>query len=109
MSKTLYARFARKPRTLDEVLHNDDPQALPLAAQARPERIEIAWTQKLSTAEYDDFANNLLADRAWLAERGGYLGDSGRRVVKVTARNRTTLYVDPSGSSYGRYVGVRVG
>ena len=27
---------------------------------------------------------------------------------EVTAPNRTALYVDPSGSTYGRYVGLRV-
>ncbi|GHU15393.1 hypothetical protein AGMMS50225_28610 [Betaproteobacteria bacterium] len=49
-----------------------------------------------------------LADRDWLAGRGGYLKDDGRSVVEVSAPNRTTLFVDPSGSNYGRYVGIRV-
>ena len=29
-------------------------------------------------------------------------------MVEVSASGRTTLYVDPSGSSYGRYVGVAI-
>ena len=29
-------------------------------------------------------------------------------MVEVSAPGRTTLYVDPSGSSYGRYVGVAI-
>ncbi|MDP1525267.1 MAG: hypothetical protein Q8M20_05620, partial [Rhodocyclaceae bacterium] len=31
-----------------------------------------------------------------------------RQVVEVSAPGRTTLYVDPSGGSYGRYVGVEI-
>ena len=92
------ARFARKPYSLEEVLHNTDPSA-PF------EPIEIAWRKALTEAEYDAFANTLLQDRDWLAGLGGH-GDGCRRVVAVSAPGRTTVFVDPSGSSYGRYVGI---
>jgi hypothetical protein len=92
------ARFARKPYSLDEVLHNTDPSA-PF------EPIEIAWRKELTEAEYDAFANTLLQDRDWLAGLGGH-GDGCRRVVAVSAPGRTTVFVDPSGSRYGRYVGI---
>ena len=101
MNSTILARFARKPYDLGCVLHNDDPSST-------PESIEIEFRKELTDVEYDDFANALLANRDWLAGRGGYHPSSGRNVVEVTAPNRTTLYVDPSGSSYGRYVGIRV-
>lgn len=101
MNSTIRARFARKPYELADVLHNCDPSAT-------PERIEIEFRKELTDAEYDDFTNSLLVDRDWLAGHGGYLDGHGRNVVEVTAPNRTTLYVDPSGGSYGRYVGVRV-
>lgn len=92
------ARFARKPYSLDEVLYNSDPSA-PL------EPIEIERRRVLSEAEYDAFTNSLLEDRDWLAGLGGHRG--GRRcVVAVSAPNRRTLFVDPSGGSYGRYVGI---
>jgi len=100
MSSPIFARFARKPFSLSCVLANDDPSS-------PPEPIEIEFRKELTDAEYDDFTSALLADRDWLAGRGGYLEGSGRSVVEVTAPNRTTLYVDPSGGSYGRYVGVR--
>ena len=45
-----------------------------------------------------------LVDFLW---GGGDEYGGGRSVVEVTAPNLTTLYVDPSGSRYGRYVGVR--
>ena len=100
MTTTIRARFTRKPCGLDEVLHNSDPSA-------PPESITIEFRKELTPAEYDAFANTLLEDRDWLTGRGGH-ADGHRRAVEVSAPGRTTLYVDPSGSSYGRYVGVAV-
>ena len=97
-NKPIRARFARKPYSLDEVLHNADPSA-PL------EPIEIELHKELTEAEYDAFAKTLLQDRDWLAGLGGH-ADGRRRVVAVSAPGRTTVFVDPSGSAYGRYVGI---
>ena len=92
------ARFTRKPCSIDEVLHNSDPSA-------PPESITIELCKELTAIEYDVFANTLLDDRDWLAGHGGHR--TGKRsVVEVSAPGRTTLYVDPSGGSYGRYVGI---
>ena len=92
------ARFTRKPCSIDEVLHNSDPSA-------PPEPVEIELRKDLTEAEYDAFANTLLEDRDWLAGHGGHR-DGRRRVVAVSAPGRRTLFVDPSGGSYGRYVGI---
>ena len=100
MTTTIRARFTRKPCSIDEVHHNSDPSA-------PPEVITIEFRKELTATEYDAFANTLLEDRDWLTGRGGH-ADGHRRVVEVSAPGRTTLYVDPSGSSYGRYVGVAV-
>ena len=100
MSTSIHARFTRKPCSIDEVHHNSDPSA-------PPEVITIEFRKELTATEYDAFANTLLEDRDWLAGRGGH-ADGHRRVVEVSAPGRTTLYVDPSGSSYGRYVGVAI-
>ena len=100
MNTTIRARFTRKPCSLDDVLHNTDPSA-------PPEPIAIEFRKELTAAEYDAFASTLLEDRDWLAGRGGH-ADGHRRVVEVSAPGRTTLYVDPSGGSYGRYVGVAI-
>ena len=94
------ARFTRKPCSIDEVLHNSDPSA-------PPESITIELRKELTAIEYDVFANTLLDDRDWLAGRGGHRNGK-RSVVEVSAPGRTTLYVDPSGGSYGRYVGVAI-
>ena len=100
MTTTIRARFTRKPYSLDEVLHNSDPSA-------PPESIMIEFRKELTAAEYDAFANTLLEDRDWLTGRGGH-ANGQRQVVEVSAPGRTTLYVDPSGGSYGRYVGAAI-
>ena len=100
MTTTIRARFTRKPCKLDEVLHNSDSSA-PL------ESITIGFQKELTAAEYDAFASTLLEDRDWLTGRGGH-ANGHRQVVEVSAPGRTTLYVDPSGGSYGRYVGVAI-
>ena len=100
MTTTIRARFTRKPCSLDEVLHNTDPSA-------PPEPIAIELRKELTAAEYDAFASTLLDNRDWLAGHGGH-SNGKRSVVEVSASGRTTLYVDPSGSSYGRYVGVAI-
>ena len=100
MTTTIRARFTRKPCSLDEVLHNSDPSA-------PPESITIEFRKELTAVEYDAFANTLLDDRDWLTGRGGH-ANGVRQVVEVSAPGRTTLYVDPSGGSYGRYVGVAI-
>ena len=97
----LRVRFTRKPVDLQEVL-----AATPY--DERPEPVVISETRELTTAEYDVFANTLLQDRDWLAGKGGYPDHTTRHVVEVKAENRKTLYVDPSGSAYGRYVGIAV-
>lgn len=99
--KPLRVRFTRKPCSLSEVLHNGDPD--PTASQ-----VVVEKHVELSSPEYDEFAENLLVDRPWLKGLGGWLNKDVRNAVMVTAPERTTLYVDPSGSAYGRYVGVAV-
>lgn len=101
MSEETFVRFARKPFRFDEV------EAAAGDADDLGCRVAIVETKTLSAEEYDDFTSSLLRDREWLAGKGGYLNKK-RQVVAVTAPDRRTLYVDPSGSSYGRYVGLRV-
>lgn len=101
MSEEIFVRFARKPYRFDEVeaaaRDTDDPGS----------RVIIAETKELSAPEYDVFTNSMLKDREWLSGKGGYLNNK-RQAIEITAPDRQTLYVDPSGSSYGRYVGMRV-
>lgn len=100
MIESIKVRFARKPNDLADVLAS-------LRHGDLANYVDIESRQAMTEAEYDAFTNTLLVDRDWLAGRGGFLEGGGRSVVEVTAPNRTTLYIDPSGSNYGRYVGIR--
>jgi hypothetical protein len=49
-----------------------------------------------------------LGRRSWLKGRGGWDKNGVRRAIALKCPGRITLYVDPSGYDYGRYVGVKV-
>ncbi|MCM8595170.1 hypothetical protein [Accumulibacter sp.] len=100
-ARPLRVRFARKPEHLQEVL-------AATSCDDRPEPVVITETRELTPAEYDAFSRTLLQDRDWLAGKGGYPDQTTRHVVEVKAENRETLYVDPSGFAYGRYVGMAI-
>jgi hypothetical protein len=62
----------------------------------------------LSAIEYDSFLSSPLGRRSWLKGRGGWDKNGVRRAIALKCPGRITLYVDPSGYDYGRYVGVKV-
>ena len=94
-------RFARKPTGIDDI------KAAAGNPDYDPDDVAIIETRQLSPWEYDDFVTNFFADRDWLAGKGGFK-DKIRQAVEVTAPLRHTLYVDPSGHAYARYVGIRI-
>ena len=50
-----------------------------------------------------------LNDYGFLKGKGGYSDEHEyRQVVEITADGQPTLYADPSGSSYCRYLGIEV-
>ena len=83
--------FGRKPANMSEISGSEDCD------------VYITETREMETAEFDIFAKNLLKSRDWLQGKGGYYGD-GRLCVEVHAPGRPYLFIDPSGSDYGRYV-----
>lgn len=86
--------FTRKPANLEEVT-------------SCIETVAVCEIKTFTTAQYDAFASKPLNTYQWLKEVGGNaLGL--RQVIKVTAPERTTIFIDPSGSGYARYVGVQV-
>lgn len=101
MSNIITVRYARKPTDLDEVKAS--------AADRHGYAFETAITETiaLSAAEYDAFTRSFLKDYAWLTGKGGVINKI-HQAVAVTAAERPTLYVNPEGSSYGRYVGMEV-
>lgn len=93
--------FIRKPRDLDEVVADTRPMT-----GGTVDRTEIVETVSLTADDYDAFAADLLAERDWLAGKGGWTRDGTWLAVAVTAPGRRTLFVDPSGASYARYVAI---
>ena len=83
--------FARKPADLDDM------------STSGSDIVYITETRTMTPEEFDAFASNMLASRDWLAGKGGHAG-LGRLCVEIHAPGRPYLYVDPSGSNYGRYV-----
>jgi hypothetical protein len=65
---------------------------------------QVSETREMTEAEYNAFIARPLAKREWLAGKGGYQGNI-KQAIALVCPGRETLYVDPSGSDYGRYVG----
>lgn len=99
MPAIIHVRYTRKPVSLKEV------QSIARDPQWHAEKTRVTETHTLTAEEYDAFTRGFLRDCAWLAGKGGSQGDV-RQAVAVIAPERTTLYVDPSGHAYARYVGM---
>lgn len=67
--------------------------------------VYVTETRTMTDDEFDDFCHNFLTSSDWLAGKGGYAGQ-GRLCVEIHAPGRPYLYVDPSGSNYGRYIAI---
>lgn len=97
--QTILVRYSRKPESLYEI------ESTIRYTHSIAYRTKIIETKEMTTAEYDAFVARPLARRDWLAGKGGWRGET-RLAIAVTAPERRTLYVDPSGSDYGRYIGM---
>lgn len=88
------AIFARKPFSLEDACFG-----------GRPVEIQVQETRELTADEHDAFTDDFSRPRPWLAGKGG--SSNGRDlVIEVTAPDRKTLYVNPEGHDYARYVGI---
>lgn len=94
----IHVVYARKPVDWHEIESGSRPDC----GEAIP--TQVAETREMTEAEYNSFIARPLAKREWLAGKGGYQGNI-KQVIALVCPGRETLYVDPSGSDYGRYVG----
>lgn len=101
MTKDVYL-FIRKPTSLADIGIDDFNDAGDM------EYASIVETKEMTTEEYDLFTANFFQPCPWLKGKGGYNKDGYRQAVAVTAAERETLYIDPSGYDYARYVGFLV-
>lgn len=102
MNDTVRVVYARKPADWHEI------ESGSRHGSGTAYATEIIEVREMTAAEYDEFISRPLADRDWLGDKGGWKNNSTRRAIKVTAPERETLYVDPSGYRYARYIGRRV-
>lgn len=98
MSNRITVRFARKPSSLQEMKAEIDSPHCETAT------CEIAETAQLTTEEYDNFTRLIYKNWHWLEGKGGDL-NGVRQVIAITAPERETLYANPEGYSYARYIG----
>lgn len=102
MSDTLRVIYARKPADWHEI------ESGSRYGSGTAYNTEIIETREMTAAEYEDFIAKPLAYRDWLGDKGGWKNTNTRLAIAVTSPGRETLYVDPSGYRYARYVGRRV-
>lgn len=100
--KTVKTYMVRKPSDIEE-LRNLTQQ---YAHQA--EEVVIAETVHLSPAWYQAVCQRPLDNYIFLSSKGGYNNDNQRQVIALECDGQPTLYADPSGSSYCRYLGIEV-
>lgn len=102
MKNFIHVIYARKPCDWHEI----ESATRRTSGTAYP--TEVVDTKEMTAAEYDAFVTSPMTSRVWLAGKGGWKNKNVRRAIAVTAPERETIYVDPSGADYGRYVGRRV-
>ncbi len=103
--KTVKTYMLRKPSNIKEVLRKakDYPPVYEVA--------EIIETIALTPIQYETLCKHPLNDYDFLAGKGGYKVYDGieyRQVIELTCEGKQPLYTDPSGSSYCRYLGIKV-
>ena len=99
--RTVKTYLIRKPSDITEVL--DMSKRYP----KRAEIVEITETINLTQEQYCDIQKYPLRDYDFLEGKGVYKDDL-QTVIELTCQGKQTLYVDPSGYSYCRYLGIKV-
>ena len=100
--KTVNTYMVRKPSDLDEV------KSTTRANSDRLETVAVVETINLTPAEHKRVCRNPLADYDFLKGKGGYNKDNQRQVIALECDGQPTLYADPSGSGYCRYLGMEI-
>lgn len=100
--KTVKIYMVRKPSDIDEVME------LCRRYNNQAEEVTVAETVNLPPVWYDAVCRAPLGDYIFLSGKGGYDDENHRQVVALKCQGKPTLYVDPSGSSYCRYMGIEL-
>ncbi len=107
MSDPIFAVFYSKSFNLAEIKSGR------FGFEGGRSEVKVIETKTLSPSEYDAFANDFMFAWPWLDGKGGTSTkrrgdeiDDVHHCIAVTAPSRETLYVNPDGRSYARYVGI---
>lgn len=100
--KTVKTYMIRKPSDIDEIL------SLTQKYGFEATEVKVAETINLDEKTYQNICDNPLADYDFLAGKGGYDDNGMRQVIALSCKGKQTLYADPSGSSYCRYLGIKI-
>ena len=98
--ETVKVYMVRKPSDFEEV------KTLCKKYAHEAEEVLIEETINLPLVWYEALYQCPLDNYIFLSGKGGYDGFGHRKVVAIKCLGKPTLYVDPSGSSYCRYMGV---
>jgi len=98
MQKIVNVRFIRKPCNIEEMTADLEQYDI------RPVLSEVIEIWDMSADEYDIFAADFFAHHQRLNGKGGRTGNL-HQVIEINAPERKTLYVNPEGFDYARYVG----
>lgn len=100
--KTVKTYLIRKPEDIDEVISMSERYP------ERAKEVEIAETIELTARQYDCICKYPFKDYRFLTGKGGYK-DGYLQVVELACKNKQPLYANPEGSSYCRYLGIKLG
>jgi hypothetical protein len=100
--RTVETYMVRKPCDFAEV------ESLCKQYARNAEVVKVIETVDLTPEVYEKVCNNPMDDYEFLARKGGYDDDEMRMVIELKCPEKPTLYVDPSGSSYCRYMGLEI-
>lgn len=92
--------LVRKPSDFEEVKNLCKKYA------HEAEEVLIEETVNIPLVWYKALCQRPMDNYIFLSGKGGYDDINQRKVVAIKCPGKTTLYVDPSGSSYCRYMGV---
>ena len=98
--ETVKVYMVRKPSDFEEV------KTLCKKYAHEAEEVLIEETVNLPQVWYEALCHRPLDNYIFFSSKGGYDDLSHRKVVAIKCSGKPTLYVDPSGSSYCRYIGV---
>ena len=100
--KTFKIYMVRKPSDIDEVME------LSRRYVQQAEEVVIVETVELPEVWYNAVCKTPLDNYIFLSGKGGYDDENHRQVVELKCTGKPSLYVDPSGSSYCRYMGIEL-